>query len=111
MDTHLRMDESGHCKTMLFMQCPDDYFSVGYLVPFDSVQHPLIYKKLLEFEQAGKNFEIMLPCKTSPTSDKTTNAWFDFCNSESVQSHGIESNARNLAEIAKARFWMWYTYE
>jgi hypothetical protein len=105
------MEDSAHYKTMLFIQTPQDEFALGYLVPFDPLEHPLIYQNLLKFEQAGKNIEIFLPRETSPELDKTTNAWFDFCHSELVRSHVVESNARNLAEISRARFWVWYTHE
>jgi hypothetical protein len=103
-------EKTSYPMDLMFIQTACDDFANGYLVPIDPLQHKLVYENVMQFDKSDNRIEIYLPFLGSPVGDTTVQAWTEFCHSEYVKSHEIESKASNLAKIAQARWWVWYTH-
>jgi len=104
------LEKSSYPMDLMFIQTACDNFANCYLVPIDPLQHKLVYENVMKFDKSNNRIEIYLPFLGSPVGDTTVQAWTEFCHSEYVKSHEIESKASNLAKIAQARWWVWYTH-
>jgi len=103
-------EKSSYPMDLMFIQTACDDFANGYLVPIHPLLHKLVYENVMQFDKSDNRIEIYLPFLGSPVGDTTVQAWTEFCHSEYVKSHEIESKASNLAKIAQARWWVWYTH-